>query len=366
MTHTSSINFYGSDAFQSSVFKQQCLQDGLVHYSSKKINVDNVEDFLDDIVKAYPGIAITNLTSYTGIAIGFATDLRITYCAESNYFSVFTNKGFAFIKKLYEDLGCVDCKSLDEIAVTYYYIGSGLEYTSINLDKSKIPPIYNDLYPDINIDLLIKEFSESRDTLLLSYGEPGTGKTTLIKYFLLSALYKNIAYAKDVKTVTSSEFWPMMSESYHDLIIFDDLDFSLGARHEGDNGFVSNLLSYSDGVLQTDSKVFITTNLPIIEIDQALLRDGRCFDFIHLRPMEKEYARTLWVDKFNIDIAEFDNIYEKNDDVTQACFMRNVESFIEDSKRYTYYNDPAMASLSLQDRIEKAGMSTSKKREIIL
>lgn len=227
-----------------------------------------------------------------------------------------------------------------------YYLGkdNNLCTLHITVPHKQLDCIKPNLYPDIDPEALAKEFIESNDNLLIVHGEPGTGKTSFIKYLALQ-LYKlkeitDISYAKDWKTINDSQFWPRVTDNEPALLILDDLDHDLTTKNNKRSPFVSNLLSYLDGVLTNKSnKVIISTNQPIGTIDAALLRSGRCFDCLELHKLRVDYAEQLWQEmgltakfpftKASISQAEFIAV------VNNLTQTNKVRSYIKTGPKYS-------------------------------
>ena len=60
------------------------------------------------------------------------------------------------------------------------------------------------------------------------------------------------------------------------------------------NRFLSNLLSFTDGIQKNYTKFIFTTNQSFDDIDSAVLRKGRLFDVLELRELTNEEALEVW------------------------------------------------------------------------
>lgn len=218
--------------------------------------------------------------------------------------------------------------------VTYYQVEQyGCDPTDIFIDVRK--KIYTEFYPSIDIEELFHSFVQSESKMLILTGAPGTGKSTFIKYALAHDIFNRVAYAKDKKVFGSSDFWEYLISDKHDLLILDDLDVDLGER----NDFVSNMLSHIDGVFSSSLKVIITTNQPIKKIDEALLRPGRCFDIIDLRPLTRIEAAEIWTNILKVE-AEFSSLFpDEVDEVTQATLMDAYQKHQAGKQKKSYLKD---------------------------
>jgi hypothetical protein len=80
----------------------------------------------------------------------------------------------------------------------------------------------------------------------------------------------------------------------HDAFVIEDADHLLMARSNG-NVDLHRFLAVADGVVRAQGrKIIFTTNLPNIgDIDQALVRPGRCFATVRTRALERFEAAAL-------------------------------------------------------------------------
>jgi len=215
------------------------------------------------------------------------------------------------IRKLVSDL--IDDKNVIGVRV-YYKYNNNLDWTMIWIKSSDLnidPKLFK--LAGVDADKLAEEFLNSHETILLLFGEPGTGKSKLSLYLFkkfceLSPSFKRAKLIKGLPVLELLISNPLeLIESSNDnryLIYFDDIDLpSLKRDTENANSlvtqFISLLLSATDGVLPQYNKFIITTNLKIHEIDDALLRPGRLFAAINLKPIPYEALKD-----YNEDIAK--------------------------------------------------------------
>src|SRR5450631_1422846 len=77
----------------------------------------------------------------------------------------------------------------------------------------------------------------------------------------------------------------------HDAFVIEDADHMLMARSNG-NVDLHRFLAVADGVVCAQGrKIIFTTNLPNIgDIDEALVRPGRCFATVRIRALDRREA----------------------------------------------------------------------------
>jgi len=79
-----------------------------------------------------------------------------------------------------------------------------------------------------------------------------------------------------------------------DAFVIEDADHLLKPRVDG-NEHLHRFLTIADGVVRSQGrKIIFSTNLPNVgDLDDALIRPGRCFARIHVRALSSAEARTL-------------------------------------------------------------------------
>ncbi len=313
---------------------------------------------IDQFLAAVPHTELRDRREFSKSVMFYCGDLFFIIGGVNRHCSIFSKGGQNSITEFltrYKDL--FDTTTARTIGIVYYYMDGGkVDATHVALDLDKLQRTYPELYPDIDIELLNEEFSKSSDSILVLYGPPGVGKTTFLKYMLDVGHYGDVIYVKDMNVMKSGSFWCKMVGRSYGLLILDDLDFALAPRrdHE-DSTFVSNLLSYSDGIFNQSSKIVITTNQPVNQMDNALMRPGRCFDFLTLQPLTQLQAQTFWVDHLKRSMLEYyDNFDHKEDLITQAEIM-SVHRRLEVGICRSYMRDGSM--ITLEDRLAEAGVN---------
>lgn len=139
----------------------------------------------------------------------------------------------------------------------------------------------------------IDGYMNSNASVLVLIGPPGTGKTSFIKQLIhRSGSDAKITY--DEKVMSDDSLFAGFVEDDAKFLIMEDADAFLKSRADG-NTMMHRFLNVSDGLISArDKKLVFSTNLPSIrDIDDALLRAGRCYDVIEFRALTRAEAEPV-------------------------------------------------------------------------
>jgi SpoVK/Ycf46/Vps4 family AAA+-type ATPase len=149
------------------------------------------------------------------------------------------------------------------------------------------------------VTVFIGRYLASRETGLILQGPPGTGKTRLVRAILAAMSARKadsakVLYTADKRALESDEIFVEFITGSHDAFVIEDADHLLMARANG-NVDLHRFLAVADGVVRAQGrKIIFTTNLPNIgDIDEALVRPGRCFATVCTRALERGEAELL-------------------------------------------------------------------------
>jgi len=156
---------------------------------------------------------------------------------------------------------------------------------------------YNDGFEKVSEEIISKLNDKKRTGLVILHGEPGTGKTTYVRY-LAGRLKKDIIFIPPdmVHHITSPEFIPFLLENSNSILIIEDAEPALQKRIDnGRTGAVSNILNMTDGLLSDCLNISIvaTFNTTTKNVDEALLRHGRLFKLYRFDKLSVEKSREL-------------------------------------------------------------------------
>jgi hypothetical protein len=175
----------------------------------------------------------------------------------------------------------------------------GIEYDSAFMHPDKVRLSRQSFYPwlSVPIEEYAKAYMAAEESVLVMFGPPGTLKSTFLR--TLIAYSGTDAILAFNESVIQS---PELLRSYFNMnrtniLAYEDIDRHLGHRSD-DNPMMSSLLNAADGVVQRiGKKLIFVTNLPNVDrIDEALLRQGRCYDILDFRLLTRDEAAAIRVD----------------------------------------------------------------------
>jgi tRNA uridine 5-carbamoylmethylation protein Kti12 len=182
-------------------------------------------------------------------------------------------------------------------------------------------PVATPFIEDVNA--YIEKFLNSKAPVLILQGEPGTGKTTFVKYLLQTMQSKVQEKREDFKAMYSfdenifylSDFYKRIIYDDYDVLVLEDINEVLYKNQDEDKlNPINKFLSVTDGLISKYKKIIITTNIESKHhINQALLRPGRCYDVIPFRKLEgieidnlcDSCAKYLYLQTESINLSEF-------------------------------------------------------------
>jgi hypothetical protein len=173
--------------------------------------------------------------------------------------------------------------------------------SSASFDEMADPAPYDEAYPTLAqpVAAFIASYLTSRETVLILQGPPGTGKTRLVRAILVAMSARKadsaqVLYTADMRALETDEIFVDFITGKHDAFVIEDADHLLMARSNG-NVDLHRFLAVADGVVRAQGrKIIFTTNLPNIrDIDEALVRPGRCFATVRTRALERSEAASL-------------------------------------------------------------------------
>lgn len=216
------------------------------------------------------------------------------------------NKGALYgapesVRNIYEKLELKEPNNTTNIR-WYFHTQHGNDFASIACEKRG--EVYDEYYPYITdgLDKFFEGYNSSSSNVLILMGEPGTGKTSLVRHYI-NKYNMQSALTYDERVMKSDDFYiEFLTSDRVNCLILEDSDLILRPRESEDNPIMSKLLNVSDGLVTLKSKkIIFTTNIKrLADIDPAIIRPGRCYDVVSCRALTKTEVATI-CQKHNLD-----------------------------------------------------------------
>jgi hypothetical protein len=210
-----------------------------------------------------------------------------------------------------------DIRMKNEVVTVYWYYSYGAEnklrYETIQENFDDV--IHREAYPYIDVEELVDAYVTTPEPVLILIGKPGTGKTRLCRYIVRKIAererkamkynvtyddefdddtrYPKVSYTTDSRILTYDQVFIELLSGEISALILEDMDKNFTSKTES-NEMMVKMLATSDGFLcNRNSKIIISSNIKGNDIDEALLRPGRCFALIETRELDRKEAENL-------------------------------------------------------------------------
>ena len=183
----------------------------------------------------------------------------------------------------------------------WYFATSRGGLSSTSFEEVVRDVLYDEAYPDLGepVDSFIARYLDAEETVLILLGQPGSGKTRMVRAILGEMSRRKgesaeVMYTGDKRAFEGDQLFVDFITGSHDALVVEDADHLLLARSRG-NVDLHRFLTVADGVVRAQGrKILFTTNLPnVVDVDEALLRPGRCFASVRTRSLTRDEAARL-------------------------------------------------------------------------
>jgi hypothetical protein len=155
---------------------------------------------------------------------------------------------------------------------------------------------YNDDFEKVN-DSIIENIKKSKtQSLYLFHGQPGTGKSTYIKYLIHQQNKKVIFLPPNMAgNLDSMELTEFLMDNPNCVLVVEDAEDLIMSRDNNYNSRLSFLLNITDGILSESLgiQIIATFNTDLKNIDKALLRKGRLTSIYEFKNLTTEKSNIL-------------------------------------------------------------------------
>ena len=189
----------------------------------------------------------------------------------------------------------------EAFTIDWQFTNSGGELRGASFQELADPALLDEAYPSLGAPVsdFIAAYLDAPECVLILLGPPGTGKTRLVRAILAEISRRKgenaeVMYTADRRALSTDEVFVDFITGTHDVFVIEDTDNLLKARASG-NDEMHRFLAIADGVARSQGrKIIFTTNLPnVTDIDDALVRPGRCFAVKNLRNLDLPEALAL-------------------------------------------------------------------------
>lgn len=157
---------------------------------------------------------------------------------------------------------------------------------------------YNDDFPEVSQNIIKKLNDKNKTGLFVLSGEPGTGKSTYIRY-MLQYIDRKVFYVPPdmVEVLTEPGFITFLLNNPDSVLVVEDAESALQKRSSNDvrSGKIANVLNMTDGLLSDCLNISIvaTFNIKTAELDSALMRKGRMLGHYEFGKLSVKKAQKL-------------------------------------------------------------------------
>ena len=173
-----------------------------------------------------------------------------------------------------------------------------LETKELHIKKPRIDfnIHYNEDFFAIHKTIVKQLNKKDTNGLYLFHGQPGTGKSTYIK-FLIHQLKKKVIFIspKMAGELDNLSMTPFLLDNRNSVLVIEDAEQLITSRDEVRNSNLSMLLNLTDGLLgeSLGIQIIATFNTDVKNIDKALLRKGRLSIIYEFKPLALDRTNSL-------------------------------------------------------------------------
>lgn len=180
----------------------------------------------------------------------------------------------------------------------------------------------------VKFNKITNALKKNKNGLVLFSGDPGTGKSTFIKY-LTTKTDRKVIYLSSgaAEQLTNPDFLSFIMGYRNSILLLEDAEKVLRSRESADNEAISNILNITDGILGDCLNIMViaTFNIDRDNIDSALVRKGRLLVEHHFNPLSVEDSNKL--------LEKLNSKRKADSPMTLADIYNEEENFHEEKKK---------------------------------
>jgi hypothetical protein len=303
-----------------------------------KNNRDDSEEISDDnseyIVEKYKG--------HADFAVNTKKEKFNSICSKNTkFFVTIYYPNFKFLDKIEKKFSFLQKYKIDDTEKNYVSVLMKNEYGEYDFEPLdiKIPKIdielnYGSKFPDV-YDKIVKKITTYNKGLYMLHGDPGTGKSSFVKY-LTKVVDKEFIFVPTSfieRFISDPDIFSILIKRKKSVLILEDAERILISREKQDNEYISTILNLSDGILSDmlEASIIITYNCDDTKIDKALKRKGRTMIDYRFEKLSKDDAKKL-AESLNFKKEQIDSI-DSSMSLSEIYNINDENKFyIEDEK----------------------------------
>jgi ATP-dependent 26S proteasome regulatory subunit len=222
-------------------------------------------------------------------------------------------------------------KDFISILIKNQYGDYSFEPLDIKVPNIDLKLNYGKKFPEI-FKKTVSKLKNNNKGLYMFHGDPGTGKSSFIKY-LTTVIDKEFIFIPSNfidKFISDPDIFSILLRRKKSVIILEDAEKILISRETDDNQFISTLLNLSDGILSDmlEVSVILTYNCDETKIDKALKRKGRTMVDYRFGKLSVEESKLL-AESLNFTEEQVKDIKEPMS-LSEIYNMNDENKFYED------------------------------------
>lgn len=225
-------------------------------------------------------------------------------------------------------------KNFVSVLIKNQYGEYDFEPLDIKVPKIKLDLNYGKDFPE-TYKKIAHKLKNNNKGLYMFHGEPGTGKSSFIKY-LTTVIKKEFIFVPTSfieKFISDPDIFAILIRKKNSVLILEDAEKILISREKEDNQFISTLLNISDGILSDilEASVILTYNCDDTKIDKALKRKGRTMVDYKFNKLSIEDAKKL-ATSLKIKSEDIDKIKEPMN-LSEIYNLNDENKFYEEEEK---------------------------------